>query len=70
MKIHLPIALCLGRLLMPLLRAMQRKMTNVRASKNTAAKNMSSYETSFINGCLGFPAMQTSRITLRRPERR
>ena len=52
------------------LHALQRKVFNAKASNSTPARNRSIYETSLINGCLGFPAMQTSRIALRRLDRR
>jgi len=70
MKIHLPSAFRLGRLLMSLLQAVQSKITEARASKSKAAKNMSLYVTSLINGCVMLPALQTTRTALRRAERR
>jgi len=69
MKIHLPSAFRLGRLLMSLL-ALQSKITEAKASKSKAAKNMSLYVTSLINGCVMLPALQTTRTALRRAERR
>ena len=70
MKIHLPSAFRLGRLLMPVLHALQSKITEAKASKSTAAKNMSFSVTSLINGCVMLPALQTTRTALRRAERR
>jgi cob(I)alamin adenosyltransferase len=70
MKIHLPSVFRLGRLLMSLLHALQSKITEARAAKSTAAKNMSLHVTSLINGCVMVPAMQTTRTVLRRAERR
>jgi hypothetical protein len=72
MKIHLPSAFRLGLLLMPVLHAVQSKITEARASKSTAAKNMSLYVTSLINGYVYVmvPAPQTTRTVLRRAERR
>jgi len=70
MKIHLPSAFRIGRLLMSLLQAVQSKITEARASKSKAAKNMSLYVTSLINGCVMLPALQTTRTALRRAERR
>jgi len=70
MKIHLPSAFRIGRLLMSLLHAVQSKITEARASKSKAAKNMSLYVTSLINGCVMLPALQTTRAALRRAERR
>ncbi len=55
---------------MSLLQAVQSKITEARASKSKAAKNMSLYVTSLINGCVMLPALQTTRTALRRAERR
>src|SRR5437773_10083326 len=54
MTIHLPSAFRLGRLLMSLLHAVQSKITEASASNSTAAKNMSFYVASLINGGVMF----------------